>query len=382
MNALARMLDEQLPETGEPGAVALMARGDDVEVAAVGDADVDGTTPMSRDSIFRIASMSKPITATAVMMLVDDGRLALEDPVAPWLPELALPKVVRMPASEIDDVVAVARPITVFDLLTSRSGHGFPADFSLPAVAPLFSELEQGPPNPGQESSPDEWMAKLARIPLLCQPGEAWLYNTSSDIQGVLIARVTGQPFADFLAERLFDPLGMIDTGFFVPPDKLDRLVTYYQRTEGGELEVGDAPDSQWSRPPAFASGSGGLVSTVDDWWAFARFLLADGTVDGRRLLSTPSLRAMTTDHLSASQREAGALFLEGQGWGFGGSVDIAPIDPWNVPGRYGWIGGAGTAGHIVPATDTVSILLTQVELSGPAAPPLMTAFWRHVSTW
>lgn len=258
MTNLHDTLQASVSNGSVPGAVGLVARGDRVEVAAVGSVDVDGTAPMARDSIFRIASLTKPVVAAAVMMLVEDGRIALDDPVGQWLPELEKPTVVRTPGSPVGDVVPAARPITVRDVLSSRAGHGFPSDFSLPAVQLLFSELKQGPPQPQLVAAPDEWMAALSRIPLLYQPGDAWLYNTSSDIQGVLIARVSGRPLPVFLAERLFEPLGMTDTGFEVPADKLDRFTSYYQADQEGALELVDAPDGQWSSLPVFPSGAGG----------------------------------------------------------------------------------------------------------------------------
>lgn len=373
-----------------PGAVALVDRGDgaEPEVAAVGGADAEGVAPMVRDSIFRIASLTKPVTAAAVMMLVEDGRFALDDAVAPWLPEIAAPMVVRTPASPVDDVVPAARPVTVADLLTSRAGWGFPADFSLPAVAPLIGELRQGPPQPRHVAAPDDWMAALARIPMLRQPGEAWLYNTCSDVLGVLIARAAGCPLPEFLAERIFEPLAMADTGFSVPAGQLGRFTHYYRGTDGGGdgstdrgtgggLELVDAPDGQWSTMPAFPSGADGLVSTADDYYRFARMLLDDD----HPLLSAGSVRRMTTDWLAPAQRADAGLFLEGQGWGFGGSVDVTRTDPWNVPGRYGWIGGTGTTAHIVPSTGAAVILLTQVELGGPTPPEPMRAVWAYAAS-
>ncbi|WP_405751453.1 beta-lactamase family protein [Streptomyces sp. NBC_00012] len=384
MTDLNDVLKKHVGDGAAPGAVGLVARGDRAEVVAVGSADVEGAVPMGRDSIFRIASMTKPVTAAAVMMLVEDGRIALNEPVRQWLPELAAPMVVRTPASPADDVVPADRVITVEDLLTFRAGYGFPSDFSLPAVRLLFSELKQGPPQPQLVPAPDAWMDALSRIPLLHQPGEEWLYNTCSDILGVLIARVSDRSLPEFLAERLFEPLGMTDTGFAVPAAKADRFAGYYRADpEGGGLLLVDAPDGQWARVPAFPSGAGGLVSTADDWYAFARMLLAGGdggSGDGRRVLSEESVRLMTTDHLTQAQRDSGRLFLEGQGWGYGGSVDVEAIDPWNVPGRYGWVGGTGTAGHLTPATGAVSILLTQLEMAGPTPPPLMREFWRYAA--
>jgi CubicO group peptidase (beta-lactamase class C family) len=380
MSNLRDVLQTHVSNGPVPGAVGLVARGGEVEVQAVGSADVDGTAPMARDSIFRVASITKPITAAAAMMLVEDGRIALEDPVGRWLPELGSPAVVRTPSAPADDVVPAVRPITVADLLTFRAGYGFPADFSLPVIGLLFSELKQGPPQPQLVAPPDEWMAALSRIPLLHQPGEAWLYNTCSDILGVLIARVAGRPLPEFLAERLFGPLGMTDTGFEVPPGKLDRFTSYYRADPAGGLELIDAPDGQWSTPPAFPSGGGGLVSTADDWLSFGQMLLAGGSTDGRQLLSPASVRQMTTDHLTQSQRDASRLFLEGQGWGFGGSVDIEVIDPWNVPGRYGWVGGSGTAAHVTASTGAITILLSQLEMTGPTPPALMRDFWLHAA--
>ncbi|MGW2474121.1 serine hydrolase domain-containing protein [Streptomyces sp. NPDC001665] len=380
MSTLREVLEKYVHDGSVPGAVGLVARGGRVEVAAVGSAGTDDGTPMARDSVVRIASLTKPVVAAAGMTLVEDGRIALEDPVVPWLPELAAPVVVRIPDGPVDDVVPASRPITVLDLMTSRAGYGFPSDFALPAAGLLFSELKQGSPLPRRAAPPDAWMHTLARIPLLAQPGEQWLYNTCSDILGVLIARVAGQPLPEFFAERIFGPLGMSDTGFMVPAEKLDRFTALYRPDADGGLELVDAPAGQWSGMPDFPSGAGGLVSTVDDLHTFARMLLGEGTVEGRRILAPASVRQMTTDHLTPAQREASGLFTEGQGWGFGGSVDVDRTAPYNVPGRYGWVGGTGTTAHIVPATGTAAIMLSQVEMTGPTPPSLMRDFWQYAA--
>lgn len=379
MSKLHEILAKHAATGAVPGAVGLVARDGSVEVEAVGLADLEASTAMMRESIFRIASITKPITAAAIMMLVDDGVMALDDPVERWLPELVSPMVVRTPSSPVDDVVPATRPITVLDLLTNRAGYGFPSDFSLPAVQALFTVQTDGR-EVQLRPDPDRWMARLAAIPLLYHPGEAWLYDTCSDLQGVLIARASGRPLPVFFAERLFEPLGMIDTGFEVPARKRGRLTSYYRPGSNGKLELADAPDGQWSRLPAFPAGSGGLVSTVDDWHRFARMILEEGALDGRQLLSPEAVRQMTTNHLSPPQREIGALFLEGQGWGFGGSVDLEPIEPWNVPGRYGWVGGTGTTAHVIPSTGSIAILLTQVAANSPIPPAIMRDFWGYAA--
>ncbi|GLW71091.1 serine hydrolase [Kitasatospora phosalacinea] len=367
---LQALLDRWVADGAVPGAVALVAREGQVETAAAGE--------LGRESLVRIASVGKPVTAAAVLQLVDDGALALDDPVERWLPELADRRVVRTPGAPVTDTVPADRPFTVRDVLESRAGYGFPADFSLPALAPLVTELGQGPPQPQRVRPPEEWTAVLAGIPMLHQPGAGWLYNTCSDIQGVLVARATGQPLDQVLEERLFDPLGMPDTAFHAPADRLGPL---YRPTPDGTLEVADPPDGQWSTPPPFPSGAGGLVSTLDDVFTFLRMLRAGGRAeDGRRVLSLGAVRLMTTDHLTERQRADSALFLEGQGWGYGGSVDVVRREPWNAPGRYGWVGGTGTAAHVVRSTGLVTVLLTQREMTSPTPPPLMREFWRYAA--
>ncbi len=379
MNTLKDLLLEHVDDGTLPGAVALVVHGDHVEVAAAGSVDTGGSAPMARDSIFRIASITKPIVAAGLLTLVEEGRIGLHDPVDPWLPELAKPVVVRTPASRVDDVVPADRSITVDDLLAFRTGYGFPSDFTLPQVQELFAVQKDGR-HPAAFPPPDEWIAVLGRIPLLYQPGQMWLYDTSATIQGILISRITGMPLQNVLTERIFEPLRMVDTDFDVPAAKRHRFTSYYEPGPDGRLRLVDPPDGQWSTPPALPLGNGGLASTVDDWYAFARMLLGHGTLDGRRVLTPESVQAMTTNHLTPTQRAASGLFLDGQGWGYGGSVDIVPTNPWNVPGRYGWTGGTGTSAHIVPATRTVAILLTQVGVTSPGTPSWQEHFWRHAS--
>jgi CubicO group peptidase (beta-lactamase class C family) len=362
-----------------PGAVALVAQGDHLKVEAAGSLDTEGKAPMARETIFRIASITKPIVAAALLTLVEDGRVSLQDPVSPWLPELEKSMVVRTPSSPIDDLVPADRPITVLDLLTFCTGYGFPSDFSLPQVQQLFTVQKDGR-HPAAFPPPDEWIAALGRIPLLHQPGQTWLYDTSATIQGILISRITGAPLPYVLAERIFEPLGMVDTGFHVPAAKRRRFASYYEPQPDGRLRLVDPPNGQWSTPPVHPLGNGGLVSTIDDWYAFARMLLGQGTLDGRRVLSAESVLAMTTNQLTPAQRAGSDLFLDGQGWGYGGSVDITPTHPWNVPGRYGWTGGTGTSAHIVPSSSSIAILLTQVGDTSPHRPPWQLEFWRYAN--
>ena len=366
-DALARHVD-----AGDvPGLVAVAGRGSDLAVTVLGDQAIGGS-PMREDSLFRIASIGKPITAAATLALVADGQLARDDPVDELLPELAAPRVVRTLMSPLDDTVAASRPITVEDLLRSTNGHGFPSDFSAPVAVALTERLLQGPPQPQRVPPPDEWMATLAGIPLVHQPGEGFTYNAAFDILGVLVARASGRSFPDHLTARILRPLGMAETAFAFPAGTAERRTSYYGGGAGG-LELLDGPDGQWATVPAFPSGAGGLVSTAADLVAFQRMLL-DG---GGDVLPTELVTAMMSDHLTPAIRATDSVFLDGQSWGYGGGVDVERRHPWNVPGRYGWIGGTGTSAYVVPADDSIAILLTQVQLGGPAGAPVLDTFAR-----
>ncbi|MDM0112045.1 serine hydrolase domain-containing protein [Variovorax sp. J22R133] len=369
-----------------PGIVTLVARGDDVHVNAVGTLTIDGKAPIRRDTIFRVASITKPIAAAAAMMLVDDGKLRLEDAIEPWLPELANRKVLRSIESPLDDTVAAKRAISVRDVLTYCFGFG--SVMAMPGTHPIQQPIAEGhlggdgPPQPALTPATDEWMRRLGDLPLMYQPGERWAYNTGGDVLGVLIARVAGQSFGDFLRERMFGPLGMKDTAFSVPASSLDRLPGCYAFNHASQkLEVFDnaSAASDYSRPPAFESGAGGLVSTVDDYFAFSRMMLDKGMHKGVRLLSEASVEAMTRDQLTPVQRQGTEIFFgDHSSWGLGMGVNIRQSLPWTVPGRFGWDGGFDTSAWSDPANDFIGILLTQRLMDSPAPPAVFTDFWTH----
>ncbi|WP_280680828.1 serine hydrolase domain-containing protein [Kitasatospora sp. MAA19] len=376
-------------ESGKiPGLVALVGRGDETHVEAIGTMSRDGGATMRRDTIFRMASTSKPVTMAAAMVLLDECRLRLDDLVEQWLPELADRRVLKRIDGPLDDTVPAKRPITVRDVLTSTFGLGM--DMTALGTPIMNAVFERGltPDLPVPMPEPDEWMRRLGTLPLMHQPGESWQYHLASDLLGVLVARVTGQPFETFLRERVFDPLGMKDTGFHVPAGKIDRLPPLYApNPQTGEFTVWDEPaDGRWSKPPAFQGGGGGLASTVDDYHAYFRMLLNRGTHGSERILSRSAVQLMTTNRLTPEQTAARTALArdnvhlsygQGQhgGWGFGMAVrtyrgDYAPV------GQFGWDGGSGTSTYADPDNQLTGILLTQVGMSVPNAARLIHDFW------
>ncbi len=361
-------------EAGEvPGIVTLVSRRDEVHVDAIGAKAFGGAEPIGRDAIFRIASMTKPITAVATLILVEECKLRLDEPVDRLLPELAGRRVLKRIDGPLDETVPARRPLTVRDLLTFRMGFGMildPRDASPINKAVADSQIQLL--RPGPPHSPDEWIERLGSLPLMHQPGERWMYHTGSDVLGVLIARASGQPFEAFLEERIFGPLGMKDTAFSVPPAKLDRLTACYRinpQTRALELHD-DSKNSAWAQPPEFPAGGGGLVSTIDDYHAFGLMLLNGGRHGNERILSRHAVEAMTTDQLTADQRTTATFFpgyFESRGWGFGVSVVIRRDSVATSPGQFGWSGAFDTTWFSDPREQLVAILMTQRLAFGPA---------------
>jgi CubicO group peptidase (beta-lactamase class C family) len=375
LDRLRTVLEAHVDRGAASGLVSVVSRRGEARVEVVGRTAVDGGTAVGTDTIFRISSMTKPVTALATLLLLEECVIRLDEPVDRLLPELADRRVVRRIDGPVDDTVPAERPITVRDLLTFRMGFGGylgPCPVN-DLAAPL--ELSVGPPQPALPPEPDEWMRRFSTLPLMEQPGRRWLYHTGADVLGVLVARASRQSFPTFLRERIFDPLGMSDTAFSVPAADLDRFVTsYVTDPESGELRVFDRPDGQWSAPPAFPGGGAGLVSTAADFLAFAELLLRGGAP----LLSRPSVETMTSDHLTPAQKAIGGFFpddFDGRGWGFGVGVVTRRDQPSAPVGQYGWDGGLGTIWRNDPSESMTTILLTNAAFTSPRMPDIGVDF-------
>jgi CubicO group peptidase (beta-lactamase class C family) len=351
---LEEIVETAVARGDAPGVVAAVGRGDEGYVAAAGVMAVGGP-PMRPDTLFRIASITKPVTAAVVLSLAEDGLLGLEEPVNRLLPELADQRVLRRPDGPLTDTIRAERAVTTRDLLTFTWGFGMQgAMFMAPEPWPIVSAVAErelgsfGPPQPDTTPEPDTFMARLGELPLLAQPGERWLYSAGSQVLGVLAARAAGAPFEDVMREQVLAPLGMDDTAFYA--SDTSRLATAYERRDG-ELAVSDPPDGQWSRPPRFPDGAGGLVSTAEDLLRFGRMLLLPG---GNPVLTAGTVAEMTSDQLTPAQLARvwpGFSFLGDRGWGYGVSVT-----EWG----YTWEGGFGTAWSNTPDQDLTVVVLTQ----------------------
>lgn len=370
-----------------PGLITLVARGDEVHVDTIGTPSFTDDTPLARDAIFRIASLTKSVTAVAVLTLVEQGVLQLESPIDELVPELAGRRVLRSIDAELEDTVPAGRPITLEDLLSSRLGFGSvmapPGSYPIQrAEAELGLQSIGGPPWPPGTHDADSWIAALGTLPLMYQPGEQWLYNTSSQVLGILLARACGQDLASVFRERIFEPLGMVDTGFVVPAGDLGRLTTFYQPDPAtDELSVFDDPaHSWWSAPTSFPDPSGWLVSTIDDYWSFVSMLLAGGAGPDGRILSPATVALMTSDRLTAPQRASSELFLgEHGGWGFGLAVPASGSSSHPFPWGIGWDGGTGTTWRSNPRSGVTGILFTQRAATSPVPNVVVRDFWTGV---
>ncbi len=382
---VARMREAMLRhvESGRmPGLVTLVSRRGETHVDAIGVKAFGGRDPMRRDTIFRIASITKPITAAAAMILVEEAKLRLDDPVDPLLPELANRKVLKRIDSSLEDTVPAKRAITLRDLLTFRLGIG--AVMVYPEKHPIQKAMSEAGVSPSAKlpvHAPDELMKRWGSLPLAHQPGETWMYNSGSDILGILISRATGKTLETFLRERIFAPLGVKDTAFSVPESKLDRLPAAYQTdfATGKTVLFDEARGGRFARPPVFESGAGGLVSTVDDYLAFGRMMLAKGLYGRERILSRPSVELMTSDHITAEQKAASDFFpgfWDDRGWGFGMAIVTRRDDVARSVGTFGWDGGYGTSWYADPREDMTGILMSQRVWDSPVAPAVNRDFW------
>jgi len=347
-------------------------RGEVAQVETIGHRDVEAGLPMTRDTLFRIASMTKPVTSIAALMLMEEGKLRLEDPIARWLPEFSNMLVLKDPTGPVEDTYPAPRDITVEDLMTHRAGLAY----AFTSIGPIAQAHEDrlGPPL-GGVMTPDHWLKALGSLPLSYPPGERFHYSHATEVLGFLVARIEGKPLGQVLKERIFRRLGMEDTDFWCPPSKRGRMAKLYRiDPETDRLQDVSYPhvDSQ----PVFEPGGGGLISTADDYLKFARMMLGKGEVDGVRLVKAETIEMMTKNRLTDAQRQIpfmGIPFWLGQGFGLGVSVITDPEkQAWmgaGSEGAFGWPGAFGTWWQADPAEDMVMIYLIQNSMPlGPDA--------------
>ena len=350
----------------------LWRKGEIAQVNTIGHRDVAGGLPMTRDTMFRIASMTKPITSIAALMLMEEGKLKLDDPITKWMPEFKDMKVLKSATGPLDETYPAPRDITVNDLMTHRSGLAY----GFTSVGPIAHAHEEvlGSPLLVLHSS-DEWLKRLASLPLSYPPGERFHYSHATDVLGFLVGRVAGVPYRDFIMERILQPLGMNDTDFWCPPEKRDRMAKLY-RIDPATDQMQDISFPHTDAAPVFCAGGGGLISTADDYLKFARMMLAGGELDGVRYVKRETLDLMLTNQLTPEQRAIpfmGIPFWLGQGFGLGASVITDPEkQAWmgaGSEGSFGWPGAFGTWWQADPVEDMVMIYLIQNSMPlGPEA--------------
>jgi CubicO group peptidase (beta-lactamase class C family) len=350
----------------------LWRKGEVAQVNTIGLRDVAAGLPMTRDTLFRIASMTKPITTVAALMLMEEGKLKLDDPITKWAPEFANLKVLKSPTGPLDETYPSPRDITIEDLMTHRSGLAY----GFTSVGPIAHAYEATLGAPlGGPHGPDEWMKRLATLPLSFPPGDRFHYSHSTDVLGFLVGRIAGTSFRDFLMERIFKPLGMNDTDFWCPPEKRDRMAKLY-RLDPATDALQDVSFPHPDTAPDFCGGGGGLISTADDYLTFARLMLNKGELNGVRLIKPETVAMMATNRLTPAQREIpfmGFPFWASQGFGLGLSVITnAEMHAWmggGSAGSFGWPGAFGTWWQADPEQDLVMIYLIQNSMPlGPEA--------------
>ncbi|MEW9700822.1 serine hydrolase domain-containing protein [Paenibacillus sp. SI8] len=374
------------------GAVTLIHRhGEEAYADAIGWQDKEIQSPMRRDTLFRIMSMTKPVTAVAALILVEEGKIRLFDPIDAWLPELANRMVLRDPNGPLDDVYPASRSITLHDLLTSRLGIGW-GDHQL--LFPLFNLLPAPLAKPmgieHEDLDSDAWLSRLGELPLVYEPGTHFLYHIAHEVLGILIARITGNSLEAFFQERIFRPLGMVDTSLTVPLEKRNRLAVAYAPATEDALVILDHPQTTgWAEDPLFPSGGAGLVSTVDDYQRFGQMLLGMGELDGVRILSRKSVEAMTTDFLTAEQHAQpffdesdydGSLMWTNKGYGYGVSVRTKQIGIGPSVGSFFWPGALGSTWIADPKEGLVATLM--IQLRGAQLPKnskIAMDFWTSI---
>lgn len=381
LDRLHETMASYVASSERPGLVTLVSRNGETHVDAIGTHAFGGGPPMRRDTIFRIASITKPITAAVTMSLIEEGKLSLDEPVDRLIPELADRRVLQRLDGPLDDTVPAKRPILVSDLLTMRMGMGA---IMAPGNYPIMTAMMQSgvfiPFKMPVAKNVDEWIAKLAVLPLMDQPGEVWRYDTSITLLGALIERAARKPLPAVFAERIIEPVGMKDTGFVVPADKLRRLPVAYQKNpQTGKLEVWDPSGeaSFFAKPHGFYGAHGGLVSTVDDYCAFAQMMLNKGKVGNKQVLSAESVEAMMTDQIPADVK-ARSLFVPGfwdlRGWGYALSVIKKIV--LGEPRGFGWDGGYGTVAYWDKSTGTIVLFFSQRLVEDPTYSEIFHQFF------
>jgi CubicO group peptidase (beta-lactamase class C family) len=364
------LLDGQVAAGRMPGYVAALRVRGEVAVRASGRTALGETAPPMRDdTLFRIASITKPMGGALTLALVRDGVLALDDPIGRWLPEAAAPRVLVAPDAPLDRTTAAERPVTVRDLLTGTSGWGIVME-QTPLQAEMIRRGVFGSPV-HRDVTADEFVERVTSLPLAFPPGTGWMYETGIDLLGILIMRATGRSLAQLFAERITGPLGMASTGFVGAPD---RLATAYIPDADG-LAVLDPPDGTFAVPPPFEELGSGVVASAPDVLRFFT-AMADG---GAPVLTADKAALLTADALDDVQRTSARTFLdEGESWGLGTGVDVEAVRPWQAVGRWGWTGGTGTTAYVDPVRDVVAVLLTQRAMTGPLDG--FDAFWTAVA--